>query len=139
MLPIPKVYILRVRRPEGAFGIMFDMDGKPFAITLERTFDDGSTVLKPGLYDCHKDKYHKGGYDTFEIEVQGHSRVLFHKANVENELEGCIAIGEKFEDFGDTPGIAESGVGFKQFMAKYGQYNRIVLDLKEMDLEVTPQ
>jgi hypothetical protein len=114
--------------------MMFDMYGQPFAVTLEHTFADGKSLLSPGVYDCHRDKYHKGGYDTFEIEVQGHDRILFHKANLETQLAGCVAIGEKFEDFNGVPGIAESGIGFNQFWAKYGMFERIQLDIKEMEI-----
>lgn len=140
MPPIPKVYILRTVRPDGAFGMMFDWEGKPFAVTLERTFDDGRPVIPEGIHDCHKDKYVKGGYDTFEIEIPGHDRILFHKLNTEEQSLGCIGIGEKFEDFvlkdGKlVPGIAESGVGFLQFWEKYKQFDRIQLDIKEMTLE----
>jgi hypothetical protein len=134
MQPIPKVYILRTLRPEGAFGIMFDFAGIPFAVTLERTFEDGKTIIPPGIHDCHKTKYITGGYDTFEIEVPGHSRILFHKLNTENQSKGCIGIGEKFEDFNGTPGIAESKQGFEQFWQRYGKYDKIYLDIKEMEL-----
>lgn len=104
---------------EGAFGVLL-IDGIPICVTLERTYDDQEKVVKipPGTYKCVRSRYHKGGYDTFEIKVPGHSRILFHKANLEDDLDGCIGLGEQYGELKGRPAILQSGAAFSEFMAK---------------------
>jgi len=116
--------IVRVIRPQGAFGMLLHQ-GTPFAVTLERTFDIGAggqrVVVPDGVSLCKLDYYHKGKYPTYEIQVEGHDRVLFHKLNLEEESQACIGVGESFHDFDPAqglqkPGIADSRGGFSEFM-----------------------
>ena len=104
---------------EGAFGVLL-FDGIPICVTLERTYDDQAKVVKipPGTYQCKRSRYHRGGYDTFEIHVPGHSRILFHKGNVETHSEGCVLLGEQYGVLNGRPAILQSGVAFDEFMAK---------------------
>lgn len=97
----------------------------PFAVTLERTFTESNgaerVVLPDGMSTCGKSRYNKGGYDTYEIAVAGHSRVLFHVGNKEVDSEACVLVGENFFDFDpkpgiQAPGIADSKGGFREFM-----------------------
>jgi len=113
MLEIKRVSVVDA----GAFGVMM-LDGIPFAVTLERTYDNNAVKLRCGVYYCYKTAYYRGGYPTYEISVPGHDRILFHKANVETELDGCIAIGEQFGILNGKPAILQSGVGFNEFMRK---------------------
>ncbi len=111
---------------------MFDMAGVPFAVTLERTFGLENRVVVPsGISRCFKTHYNKGGYDTFEIAVPGHFRVLFHTLNLEEQSEGCIGIGEFFDIFNGKPGIAASRKAFEEFWSKYGHFSEIQLEVKE--------
>lgn len=96
----------------GCYGVLKKSGDVPFAITLERTFENLRTVLQNGDYRCRRDKYHKGGYETFEIEVEGHTRVLFHIGNWESNSEGCVLIAEGF----NGQGISDSKGGFAEFM-----------------------
>ena len=105
---------------------MFDEKGIPFAVTIERAFG-GEPVMPTGIYKCTKTVYHKGGYETFEIHVEGHSRILFHKANFFRDVEGCIGIAENFEDFNGEPGVGQSAKGFHEFWQKYGTEDEITL------------
>ena len=51
------------------------------------------SCIPTGVYLCHRTWYHGGGYETFEVmDVPGRSRILFHVANTENDLEGCLGI-----------------------------------------------
>ena len=116
LIVVKRVAILE----DGAFGVMLFL-GTPFAVTLERTFDDGLPVIPAGRYVCKPRRYNRGGYQTFEITgVDGHSLLLFHKANWETDLEGCVGIGESFEVLNGRLGIAQSSKGFSDFMDKAG-------------------
>jgi len=104
--------------PDGCFGVLLHNE-VPFAVTLERTYDEGKQIKIPaGIHRCHRSRYNKGGYDTFEIEIEGHSRILFHKGNTELHSDGCVLVAESFAMFGGKPGIAMSGEGFGEFMKR---------------------
>lgn len=123
--------IARVIRPEGAFGMLM-FRWQPIGVSLERSFDstdnaqiavgEQRVVVPDGISTCRKSRYFDGGYDTYEILVPGHTRVLFHKLNVERQSKGCVGIGESFAVFNDParglvgPGIANSEAGFTEFM-----------------------
>lgn len=114
----------------GAFGVLLH-NGIPFAVTLERTYDDQSNSVKIqlGVHNCVRSRYNKGGYDTFEIEVPGHTRILFHKGNTELHSEGCVLVAESFAMFGDKPGIALSGQGFDEFMKRAAGVDSFTLEV----------
>lgn len=104
---------------EGVFGAILHL-GVPFAVTLERSYGLDPKI-PAGIYTCVATRYHRGGYPTFEVTgIDGHSRLLFHKANWETDLEGCVGIGEGFAVLDGRLAIAQSGAGFGEFMQKVG-------------------
>lgn len=105
-------------------------DGKPFAVSLERTFQELYVVIPAGVHKCTATTFHRGGYATFEIEVEGHKRVLFHKGNWEGDSEGCMLIGEEYGTLHDKPAIIHSGQGFTELM-------RLAEGLTEFYMQVT--
>lgn len=129
-------------RDDGCFSVVL-WNGRPFAVSVERTFDDYRTVLVNGFYHCTRDFYHKGGYETFLIVVPGHSRVLLHKGNIEDHSEACVLLGENFGGFNrdkksysstagadDQTAVLASGEAFAEFMS-------LTKGLKEFMMEVT--
>lgn len=115
-------------RSDGAFSVLL-WDTRPFAVTVERTFDDLSTVLRNGTYTCKRDFYHHGRYETFEIIVPGHDRVLFHKGNKEVDSLACVCVAESFTRMDGVTAIADSAHGFEEFMnvtAGLGEFDMIV-------------
>ena len=106
--------------PEGCFGALLHV-GIPFATTLERTYDDpdGTQRVKipAGVWTCKRTLYVRGGYETYEVmDVPGHSRLLFHRGNVENDSEGCILVGHGYAP--GWPGITGSRQAFAAFMGR---------------------
>lgn len=101
-------------RTDGAFSA-FLYEGRPFAVTCERTFENLRTVIGNGRFKCRKTRYHRGGYDTFEIMVPGHSRVLFHRGNTELDSLGCVLVAESFSLLDGVTGIGDSRGGFNEF------------------------
>jgi hypothetical protein len=119
---------------QGCFGVLL-INNIPICVTLWPTFDkneygDFGMVLNPGnTYHCHLDYYHKVGYVTYEIEVSGHDRVLFHIGNLEKNSLGCCLVGEEFGFMNGKPAILSSGRAFNEFMVAMNGIN-------EFDLEV---
>ncbi len=108
---------------EGAFsGVLWD--GVPIAVALERTFEDRRVVIPAGFSLCTRDWFHRGGYETFRIHIEERDdvpgekdrRVLFHIANLETDLEGCIGIAESFGKLRGTIAVLNSGDAFREFM-----------------------
>lgn len=102
-------------RNDGAFGVLL-FQGRPFAVTCERTFENNRVVIPAGTLICKRTKYFRGGYDTYEIIVPGHSRVLFHKGNRETDSEACVLVAESFAEAAGQTLIADSKGGFEEFM-----------------------
>lgn len=103
-------------RADGCFSVL-KWQGMPFAVSLERTFDDDKPVIGNGQWLCKRDFYHKGNYETFEILVPGHDRVLFHKGNKEEDSLACVLVGESFIVLPNgRAGIGQSGDGFSELM-----------------------
>jgi hypothetical protein len=86
------------------------------------------SCIPAGEYVCKRRFYNRGKYDTFEVTgVKGRSLILFHIANSEEDLEGCIGLGmsigvidRKDEDAKIVvPKLAvlQSSIAFKLFMA----------------------
>lgn len=115
-------------REDGCFSVSL-WDTRPFAVALERTFENLRTVLTAGQFWCERDFYHKGGYETFQILVPNHDRVLFHKLNIETESEACVGLAESFGQLDGRTAILDSKHGFEEFMALTAGLNRFLLDV----------
>jgi hypothetical protein len=114
---------------DGCFSVLLDSDGVPFAVTVERTFENFRPVIGNGVYSCHRDYYNKGGYPTFEIAVPGHTRVLFHKGNKETDSLACVIVAESFGMLNDAPAVLDSKGGFAEFMSKLEGDNIFYLEV----------
>ncbi len=115
-------------RDDGCFSVLL-WDGRPFAVSVERTFENRRTVITQGAYKCTRTEYIKGGYETFEIHAPGHSRVLFHKGNVEDDSEGCVIVAEAFGIFGSRTAVLDARSGFGQFMQAAAGLNEFTMQV----------
>lgn len=102
-------------REDGCFSVLL-WDGRPFAVSVERTFEDGRPVIGNGWFVCKRSFFHRGGYETFEIIVPRHSEVKFHKGNLEIDSLGCILVAESFAVMHALTAVADSERGFKEFI-----------------------
>lgn len=126
----PKLYLHYIsKHATGMYGALMDGDGLPFAVSLQ----PNDKWLNPGEYTCTPRMYHKGNYMTFEIKVEGHSDVLFHKGNHQEDSKLCVLIAENFELVDGVPGIADSKHGFNEFWTKYGNFSefKLIVSAKE--------
>lgn len=124
-------------RREGAFGVLLSEHGLPFAVTLEHTYDeldesgDVSTKIPRGVFKCSRSYFNRGGYPTYEIEVPGHSRVLFHKGNVEGDADGCVLVASSFGELRGEAAVLGSAPGFAEFMRRTANYNTFELEVRQ--------
>jgi hypothetical protein len=114
-----------LRTDHGRFGLLHLPGGfVPFAL------DEG--LIPAGTYRLARTVWHKTGAETYEITgVPGHSRILVHWGNVEENTEGCVLLGlslgilavKRDEDTGlpaKKLAVMQSKVAFDRFMAAMG-------------------
>jgi hypothetical protein len=108
------VHIIRLEKSsEGILGALM-IERRLFCVTLER--DD--TFLKQGMYHCQR--FHGSKWkNTFEIEVPGHTAVLFHAGNIEADTAGCILLGATAGKLRGQRAVLNSGATFKAFMEHF--------------------
>lgn len=133
MNPRLEIFTVAVQE-DGCFSVL-KWDGRPICVSVERTFGPGEAqhgkriVVPNGIILARRDFYHKGGYETFELQIDGHDRVLFHRGAIEDHSLACVILGESFggldkltktytaqADADDQTAILGSSVAFAEFM-----------------------
>jgi hypothetical protein len=116
--------------PDGVFGVM-EIDGV-LLYTVERPWLGNRRLVScvpAGVYECRPRPFYRGGYDAIEVrDVPGRTHILFHKANLPEQLGGCIAPASRLGCLHDKWAGLESGAAFQLLMLHYGQ--------REFDLEI---
>lgn len=107
----------------GVFSQLYDATNHVVAVTLEHAYlgENGYEPKIPsGVYSCVRGTHclHNGvPFETFEITgVAGHSNLLFHAGNFNNDSEGCVLVGDNIVANGSTEMITDSKITFKKFM-----------------------
>lgn len=113
-------------RKDGIFGELRDKHNMFFCMTLEHAYPDGegnytskipegTYICKRGIHQLHDAK----PFETFEVTgIDGHWGILFHIANYNDDLDGCIGLGKGIGFKSDLVGkmITSSYVAFTEFM-----------------------
>lgn len=108
----------------GVFSELTDEQGNLIADVCEHAFQqpDNSydAKVKPGTYTCVRGTHqldHGGPFETFEVTgVTGHFGILYHPGNTEKDSDGCLLLGECFDDSTCPNAVLNSRVAFKEFM-----------------------
>lgn len=101
------------------------------------------SCIPAGTYTCRRARYHKGGYDTFEVtNVPARQHILFHKGNTEEDTEGCILIGSRLgvlpvrdEDTGERAyklAVLDSARAFERWMDSLSGVDSFTLEVVEV-------
>ncbi|MGZ3686663.1 MAG: DUF5675 family protein [Bdellovibrionota bacterium] len=122
-------------RADGIFSELADDAGKEIAMTLEHAYPNGqfySPKIPNGTYLCVRGKHQLHGmlapFETFEITgVAGHTGLLFHPGNVNQDSEGCVLTGEKIADAGQAEMVTNSRATFAKFMQRMDGLNEFPL------------
>lgn len=115
----------------GTFGELTLPDGWK-CFTVEKPWannERGKSCIPAGTYALKTDRYHKGGYDVYELQnVPGRSQILIHRANRAAELEGCIAPGKGLGAIQGEWAVTNSGEAFAHLMeALQGSHPELVI------------
>lgn len=101
----------------GIFGIIPQLE----LVTLEHAYLEESKHYEPkvpaGVYEClrgrHSLEHIPNSFEAFEVmDVPGHSNILIHVGNYNEDSEGCILIGT----YSEHTKIIGSRVGFEILM-----------------------
>lgn len=118
----------------GTFGVLLHK-GTPFAVTLERKWEDNQpniSCIPAGNYECKRVRSPTFG-NTFEVtNVPGRSHILFHKGNLQDDSHGCILVGEQYGDLWGNPGVLASRKGFSEFLEKLADVDSFRLTITEV-------
>lgn len=129
-----EIYLKRVGYTDKAtFGVLTE-NGVPFVVTLEDAWYDNQpfiSCIPTGRYLCRRVLSPKFG-NTFTVEgIPDRSLIRFHWGQTEDDTEGCILLAEKFDPVKGKPGIAESKIGFKQFLDTLSGESEFYLTITE--------
>lgn len=127
MDPLKVVTIKRIASlPDSMLGVMLD-EGIPFCVTLERPWYDNRpevSCIPEGEYMAKRVVKPKHG-ECFQImDVPNRSDILIHKGNFPTDSQGCIIVGEQFEDVLSpaadkvVTSVQASGKAYSEFMLR---------------------
>lgn len=115
-------------REDGIFSKLSSANDQ-IAVTLEHSYDNKPKV-PDGQYRCVRGIHqleHGGQFETFEVTgVAGHSGILFHVGNYNQDSEGCILLGQDISK-GASWMISNSKATFDKFMELQKGLNDFVL------------
>ena len=114
------VRIIRVERTLAGYIGVLTIDGLADCFIMMPDPADMHFSIPVGSYFCRR--FHgKRWQDTFEIVVPGHTALLFHAGNTEQDTEGCILLGEEVGELKGRRAVLASGKAFAEFMRKMGE------------------
>lgn len=126
----PRVKVFRMEQTaEGALGTLV-LDGRIFCATLEPDANDPERDQIPaGRFKCRR--FHGTKFpNTFEIVVPGHTAVLFHPGNTEQDTTMCVLLGRYAAKLREARAVMNSGLTFSIFMDR-------LKDMNEFEAEFT--
>lgn len=110
---------------DGTIGAM-RVNNQAVCWTLEPSPD--RFVIPAGDYLCRS--FHGAKYsDTFEILVPGHTAVLFHWGNTEDDTLGCVLLGFSVGWLAGKRAVLQSRNAFKYFMTLVGGVHEFALKI----------
>jgi len=116
---------------DGVYGKLW-IDEKYFCETLSPDKDDKERFfIPPGEYVCKR--FHGEHWkNTFEIIVPGHTALLFHILNWEDQSKGCIGLGCKRVIMKDKRALTGSKLAFDKFIELTKGVNTFDLTIKDI-------
>lgn len=119
----------------GIFGVMLNDQGVPIAVTLEHAYLNNDGTFSPkvpaGTYTCarglHLLEGMKAPFETFEVtNVPGHTDILIHWGNWNNDSSGCFLVGQ-----------TRVGIMITKSLLTFGQFMQLQQGVDFFTLSVT--
>lgn len=118
---------------EGIFGSIRSANDEEICKTLEHSFLRFGGVYRPafppGNYLCVKGTHQLTGgqpFQSFEITgIDGHSGIIFHPGNSNDDSKGCVLIGQEIKD----RRLLRSRASFCDFMYRFKIVESFVLQV----------
>lgn len=106
---------------DGIFGQLQSIDGQFQVDTIEHAYPIGVHFISKiplGVYICKRRLSPHFGYEVFEVtDVPNCTYIEIHIANTENDVQGCIGVGESLGTLNGFDAVLQSGEAFKNLMA----------------------
>lgn len=120
----------------GQLGVLVDEAGDIVAHTMEHAYaclDDFAPKIPAGVYTCRLGTHQlhtTGPFQAYELQdVPGHSNILIHFGNTENDSEGCILVGDSVGEVKGLPAVLNSRKTFDAFMVRCDGAATITLEV----------
>lgn len=126
-------------REDGIFGQLMTEELVEICKSLEHGYVNarGEIVskIKPGVYTCKLEWSERFQMHLFELkDVPGHDEIKIHAANIDDQLEGCIAPGTNYGEWNDgSRCVTQSKKALKKFMALQGDCKEFKLIVESMN------
>lgn len=133
---------------DGVFSNLHAEDSTLVCVTLEHAYPNGDPTfpyawapkVPPGTYRCARGTHqllHGDPFETFEVTgVAGHSGILFHRGNWNEDSEGCLLVGDYLSS---APNPKEGGKVcdlVTNTPAAFARFMRLMEGVDYFDLEV---
>jgi hypothetical protein len=126
-------------RVDGIFGQLMTEELNEICKSLEHGYVNarGEIVskIKPGVYTCKLEWSERFQMNLYELkDVPGHTEIKIHAANIDDQLEGCIAPGMNYGEWNDgSRCVTQSKKALKKFMEAMGGDKEIKLIVESMN------
>ncbi len=119
------------KRDDGIFSELYNDSGDLLAKTLEHSYN-GEPKLYNGTFTCVRGMHQLHGmtqpFETFEITgVTGHTGILFHVGNWNQDSDGCVLLGSEIEPSDRGQMVIASRITFNKFMQGLSGVNQFTL------------
>ena len=115
----------------GVFGRMAWDSGS--CLTVEEVWRHnarGNSCIPIGTYRVQRGRFPKHG-EAFEVQgVPGRTAILIHAGNTIDDIEGCIATGDRLGCLNGKWAVMDSRQAYARFMAAMAAHDVLTLDIR---------
>ncbi|MHA1170269.1 MAG: DUF5675 family protein [Candidatus Hodarchaeales archaeon] len=109
------------------FGVFGRLTLEQFSCyTVEKVWKNNErsmSCIPEGSYPLSLSTYNRGGYSAYEIlQVPHRSQIKIHIGNIQEDVQGCVALGSKLGYINNIWGILGSREAYWKFMRKAEQF-----------------
>lgn len=126
-------------RADGIFSVIYDEFNEFVCHTLEHSYAEPPSFFAKiplGVYTCKRGEHDLAhspkSFETFEITgVPGHSGLIYHVGNFNNDSNGCILVGLNVGTINEQLVLTNSKAAFAKLMALQVNCDEFILTVKD--------